>query len=65
MPGPGEWVPGLRKGDIMKKQETKKLTLSRETVRNLEGVALTNVQGGVTVPTSDGRTCQETRTCYC
>ncbi len=50
----------------MKKQETKKLALSRETVRNLEGIALTDVQGGVTtVPTSDGRTCLETKTCYC
>ncbi len=49
----------------MKKQETKKLAPSRETVRNLEGVALTNVQGGVTVPTSDNRTCRETLTCVC
>ena len=50
----------------MKKQETKKLALSRETVRNLEGVALTNVKGGVTTtPTSEGRTCPETKTCYC
>jgi hypothetical protein len=54
-------------GDLMKKQETKKLTLSRETVRNLEGVALANVKGGLAqiapIVSSDNRDCTYSRTC--
>jgi hypothetical protein len=51
----------------MKKQERKKLTLSRETVRNLEGVELVAVKGGYAliapIVSSDNRECTYSRTC--
>ena len=49
----------------MKKQESKKLTLARETVRNLERVELGQVEGGVAPGkvSSDNRTCTFSRVC--
>jgi hypothetical protein len=51
----------------MKRQETKKLTLSRETVRNLEGRELAAVEGGFAqiapIVSSDNRACSYSRAC--
>jgi hypothetical protein len=50
----------------MKKQESKKLTLARETVRNLETAELGQVEGGVAAPgkvSSDNRLCTLSRIC--
>jgi hypothetical protein len=44
----------------MKKTESKKLTLSRETVRTLDGY-LQNVKGGIV--SSDDRACTYSRNC--
>jgi len=50
----------------MKKTESKKLTLSRETVRTLDGY-LQDVQGGVAsavgIVSSDDRACTYSRQC--
>jgi hypothetical protein len=50
----------------MKRQETKKLALSRETVRNLEAAELEQVAGGLAVApivSSDNRACSYSRAC--
>jgi hypothetical protein len=49
------------------KKETKKLTLSRETVRNLDGAELVPVKGGYAqiapIVSSDDRACTYSRNC--
>lgn len=45
---PGERFPGTYQGELMKKT-TKKLELSKETLRSLEEVALEKVAGGYSV----------------
>jgi hypothetical protein len=52
----------------MKKQESKKLTLTRETLRTLEGIELGRVAGGLADAdagrvSSDNRACTYSRTC--
>ena len=50
----------------MKKQESKKLALNRETVRNLEAIELEQVIGGLAqapIISSDNRACTYSRTC--
>jgi hypothetical protein len=61
-------IPGLPRERLMKKQESKKLTLTRETLRTLEGIALGQVAGGLAVEnpgkvSSDNRACTFSRTC--
>jgi hypothetical protein len=63
IPGPGE---GVRFKEVdMKKQEPKKLTLTRETVRHLEKLELEQVAGGLEAGrvSSDNRDCTYSRTC--
>jgi len=51
----------------MKKQESKKLTLTRETLRTLEAIELGGVAGGLVENpgrvSSDNRACTYSRTC--
>lgn len=46
MPGPGDWSPALAWRDLMKKM-VKKLTLSRETLKNLATQDLKQAAGGI------------------
>jgi hypothetical protein len=54
------------KGDSMKKTESRKLMLAKETVRNLDGY-LQEVMGGVAsavaIVSSDNRACTYSRQC--
>ena len=62
--GPGEHRPVLSKETGMKRQETKKLTLTRETLRTLEAIELGGVAGGeVGRVSSDNRACTYSRAC--
>jgi hypothetical protein len=50
----------------MKKQESKKLTLTRETLRTLEGIELGQVAGGLADAgrvSSDNRACTYSQAC--
>jgi hypothetical protein len=65
MDGPPQNPP--RKGDLMKKHDSKKLTLARETVRILAGGELGKVAGGlanvVGIVSSDDQDCTYSRLC--
>jgi hypothetical protein len=61
MPGPGRRLPGRSRRTLMKKHETRKLSLNRETVRHLEGADLKDVIGGIV--SSDNITCTYSKKC--
>jgi hypothetical protein len=63
----GRRIPGLPRERPMKKQESKKLTLTRETLRTLEGIEPGQIAGGLAdnpgKVSSDNRACTFSRTC--